>query len=146
MSRVEKALNQFATGCNCCQSITTAFGPDYDLDSQNALKIGAAFGGGMSRLGNTCGAVSGALMIIGMAFRNTDPEDAENKEHVYEIGQRFLNKFMELHNTVMCRELIGIDMNDEQDLQRARETGIFEEKCPNFVKTAAQLLENILEQ
>lgn len=146
MSRVEKALEQFATGCNCCQSITTAFGPDYNLDSQKALKIGAAFGGGMARLGNTCGAVSGALMIIGMAFRNTDLEDAENKEQVYEIGRRFLNKFVELHNTVMCRELIGIDMNDEQDLQRARETGIFEDKCPNFVKTAAQLLENILEQ
>jgi C_GCAxxG_C_C family probable redox protein len=146
MSRVEKALKQFATGCNCCQSITTAFGPDYNLDSQKALKIGAAFGGGMSRLGNTCGAVSGALMIIGMAFRNTYPEDAENKEHVYEIGRGFLNKFMELHKTVMCRELIGIDMNNEHDLQRARETGIFEEKCPNFVKTAAQLLENILEQ
>ena len=146
MSRIEKALSQFATGCNCSQSITTAYGPDYSLDVQKALKIGAAFGGGMSRLGNTCGAVSGALMIIGMAFRNTDPEDAENKEHVYEIGGRFLNKFMELHNTVMCRELIGINLNDEQDLQRARETGIFEQKCSNFVKTAAQLLEDILEQ
>ena len=145
MSRIEKALSQFATGCNCCQSITTAYGPDYSLDVQKALKIGAAFGGGMSRLGNTCGAVSGALMIIGMAFRNKDPEDTENKEFVYETGRRFLEQFMEIHGTVMCRDLIGIDMNDEQDLQRARETGIFEEKCPNFVKTAAELLENILE-
>ncbi len=146
MSRIEKALSQFATGCNCCQSITTAFDPDYNLDSQKALKIGAAFGGGMSRLGNTCGAVSGALMIIGMAFRNDDPEDSDNKEQVYVISQRFLNQFMEIHGTVMCRDLIGINLNDEQDLEKAREAGIFEEKCPNFVKTAAQLLEDILEQ
>ena len=145
MSRIKKALSQFATGCNCCQSITTAYGPDYDLDVQKALKVGAAFGGGMSRLGNTCGAVSGVLMIIGMAFRNSDPEDIENKELVYEIGRRFLDQFTGIHRTVMCRDLIGIDMNDEQDMQRARETGIFEEKCPNFVKTAAELLENILE-
>ena len=146
MSRIEKALSQFATGCNCCLSITTAFGPDYNLDSQKALKIGAAFGGGMTRLGNTCGAVSGALMVIGLVFRNDNPEDTENKEHVYEIGRRFLDQFMEIHRTVMCRDLIGIDLNDEHDLQRARETGIFVEKCPDFVKTAAQLLENILEQ
>lgn len=100
----------------------------------------------MSRLGNTCGAVSGALMIIGMAFRNDDPEDSDNKEQVYVISQRFLNQFMEIHGTVMCRDLIGINLNDEQDLEKAREAGIFEEKCPNFVKTAAQLLEDILEQ
>jgi C_GCAxxG_C_C family probable redox protein len=146
MSRIEKALAQFATGCNCCQSITTAFGPDYNLGSQKALKIGAAFGGGISRRGDTCGAVSGALMIIGLVFRNDNPEDSDNKERVYEIGQKFLDQFMEIHGTVMCRDLIGIDLNDELDLEKASEAGIFENKCPNFVKTAAQLLEDILEQ
>lgn len=146
MSRVKKALNQFGTGCNCCQAITTAFGPNLNLDDQKALKVGAAFGGGMSRLGNTCGAVSGALMIIGLAFRNEDPEDMENKESVYEIGQKFLTQFIEIHGTVLCRELVGINMNDEKELQAAREAGTFENKCPNFVRTSAELLEKILEQ
>ena len=146
MSRVKKALFQFGTGCNCCQAITTTFGPDLNLDDQKALKIGAAFGGGMSRLGNTCGAVSGALMIIGLAFRNDDPEDMENKELVYKIGQNFLTQFMKIHGTVMCRALVGINLNDEKEMLEAREAGIFEKKCPNFVKTSAELLENILEQ
>lgn len=146
MSRVKKALSQFGTGCNCCQAITTTFGPSFNLDEQKALKIGAAFGGGMCRLGNTCGAVSGALMVIGLAFRNEDPEDTENKESVYAIGRNFLTQFIKIHGSVMCRVLTGINMNDERELLAAREAGIFENKCPNFVKTSAELLENILEQ
>ena len=144
MSKIEKALIQFGTGCNCCQSITTTFGLDLGLDDKKALKIGSAFGGGMSGLGNTCGAVTGALMIIGLAFRNIDPEDLENKDKVYEIARDFLNKFTKSHGSVICKILTGVDMLNEKEFEKAKEDGIFEEKCPNFVKTAAILLDEIL--
>jgi len=146
MSNIEKALLQFGTGCNCCQAITTTFGPDLGLNAQNSLKIGGAFGGGMSGLGNTCGAVSGALMIISLALRNDNPEDVENKDFVYEKGRKFLYKFTQSHGTVMCRDLTGVDMTKDDELEKAKENGVFEEKCPNFVKTAAKLLDEILEK
>ena len=146
MSRVKKALLQFGTGCNCCQSIVRAFSPDFGLDSQKALKLGGAFGGGMSGLGNTCGAVTGALMIIGLVYRNTDPEDAENKEFTYGIGEKFLKEFSKTHGTVMCRDLTGVNMLNPEEYEKAKEEGVFEEKCPKFVQTSAELLEKLLEE
>jgi C_GCAxxG_C_C family probable redox protein len=146
MSRVNKALLQFGTGCNCCQSIVRAFSPDFGLDADMSLKLGGAFGGGMSGFGNTCGAVTGALMVIGLAYRNLDPEDADNKEYTYEIGEKFLNEFSKIHGSVMCRDLTGVNMLNTEELEKAKEKGVFEEKCPNYVQTSAELLEKLLKE
>ena len=144
MENIDKALEYFSNDHSCSQSIFCAFAPQIGLDYDRAFKIASAFGGGMGRQGNTCGAVSGALMVIGLKFRNTVPSDEDNRNLTYEKAQKFLNKFIELNSSQMCKDLVGFDISSEEALEEAREKGIFEKKCPNFVKTSAEILNSLL--
>ena len=140
MENIKKAMEYFGNGHSCSQSVFCIFGPELGLSYDLAYKTSAAFGGGMSRMGNTCGAVSGALMAIGLYYRNLDTSDSENKEHTYEMGHKFIDKFKEVHESVMCNTLIGYDINTLEGRTEANDKKIFETKCPNFVKTAVEIL------
>src|SRR5512145_1594813 len=83
----------FAEGYSCSQSVLTAFADRIDLDRDTALRVAAAFGGGMSRAGKTCGAVTGGLMALGLYAGSTDPEDKAAKERTYALGQTFMARF-----------------------------------------------------
>ncbi|MFW9952427.1 MAG: C-GCAxxG-C-C family protein, partial [Candidatus Thorarchaeota archaeon] len=129
---------------NCSQSIFCSFSSLFGLDYNMAFKIASAFGGGMGRIGNTCGAVTGALMIIGLYNRNMDLEDNENKERTYELVRLFINRFKELHSSVICRELIDCDINTSEGLEEASKKNVFENVCFNLVKSSALILTDII--
>lgn len=131
---MNKALVCFNSGYNCSQAVFSTFCSRYGLDEDAALKIGCGFGAGMGRLGKTCGAVTGAYMVIGLAY-------GDDKEKTYEIVQEFSRRFIERHKTTDCLELLGVDLiTGDQKLAAGRVNTI----CPDLVSDAADILEDIL--
>ena len=141
---VDQALVHFEEGFNCSQSVFLAFAPTLGLDRETALRVAAPFGGGMGRTGETCGAVSGALMAIGLKYAQPDPDDKQPKEKTYELAKEFLNRFGARNNgCVKCRELLGCEIDTPEGQQRAREQGLFETLCPKFVSDAAEIVDQL---
>jgi len=138
-SRKEIAKEKFLNGYNCAQAVFSAFAEKMDLAEGKALRIASGFGGGISNLQQTCGAVTGAVMVIGYLNGKTKPEQS-NQEN-YKLVRDFIEEFEEQHSTIDCRELIEIDLNDEEELEEAREKNLFEEKCLEFVTDAIEMLE-----
>ena len=140
----DQALACFKEGFNCSQSVFSTFAPTLGLDRETALRVAAPFGGGMGRTGETCGAVSGALMSIGLKYAQPRAGDKQAKEKMYALAREFLNRFGERNNgCVKCRELLGCEIDTPEGMQRAREQGLFETRCPKFVGDAAEIVEQL---
>jgi C_GCAxxG_C_C family probable redox protein len=142
-SKVNEVLKCFdcGKGFNCAQSVLLAYCDDLGLDKETALRLSCGFGAGMGRLGHTCGAVSGAHLVIGLKHGNFLSEDKASKEKTYALVREFEKKFVERNRTTNCRELLQVDLltGDKQTVnERVREV------CPRAVKDAAEILESML--
>jgi C_GCAxxG_C_C family probable redox protein len=144
ITNVQRAIFLFRSGYNCSQSIFSTFGPLLGLDEDTCLKIACPFGGGIARLGNVCGAVSGALMVIGLCHGKGVDDEEECKIHSYALVQNFLDTFKSQHGSIICRELIGYDISSEAGHERAKNEGIFAQKCESYVVSSAEILEKLL--
>jgi C_GCAxxG_C_C family probable redox protein len=140
----EKALSCFKEGFNCCQSILSGYGPGLGLGREMALKVAAAFGGGIAGTGETCGVVTGALMVIGLKLGMTDPVDQAAKARTRESAQAFIREFVGVCGSVKCRELLQCDINTPEGSERARSLGLFQTLCPEFVGHSARILEGLI--
>lgn len=125
---------------NCAQTIFSLFSGDLGMDKELALKIASGFGSGMNK-GETCGAVTGAYMVIGLKSGHTS-SDPEDKSRTAGLIGKFNSFFLEKHGSLKCKELLGFDISDPDEKQKAREAGVFQSHCPEFLKTAASILEN----
>lgn len=143
MSKVENAVSCFREGFLCSQALLSVFGPDLGLDRETALKVSAAFGGGMARLGETCGAVSGAVMVIGLKYGHFEARDEQAKEKTYRLAREFVAGFEAVHGSTVCRELLGCDISTPEGLRSAREQKLFSTVCPKYVQTAAEIIERM---
>jgi C_GCAxxG_C_C family probable redox protein len=137
----EIAVARFRQNFNCAQSVFVAFAPQLGMDEGQALKLASPFGGGVARRGQTCGAVTGALMALGLAQGADTPA---GKEDTYRMGQEFLQRFESRHATILCRELIDCDISTPEGRQQAREKGAFTTLCPLFVRDAAEIVQAML--
>ena len=108
------------------------------------MRLAAPFGGGMARMGETCGAVTGAFMVIGLQLGNTTAEDQESKERTYQLVREFVRRFAARHGSIKCRELLGCDLSTPEGWQRAREQGLFTTRCREFVRDSAQIVAELL--
>lgn len=144
MSRAQHAAASFKEGFSCSQAVVSAFGELFELDRPKALKISQAFGGGMARMGLTCGAATGAFMVIGLKYGRTQPDDEEAKEKTYGLVHDFIKEFKSRHGSIICRELIGVDLGTAEGHKQAVERGVFENLCSNYVHDAVEILERIL--
>jgi len=124
--------------------VLSSFGEEFGLDRERALKVAGAFGGGMARMGETCGAVTGALMVIGLKYGKTKAGDDGPREKTYELVGEFMKKFKSLHGTMCCRELLGYDLSSSEERTAASEKGLFTTLCPQFVRNATEILEELL--
>ena len=115
------------------------------MDSEVALRIATPFGGGMVNSGETCGAMTGALMVIGLATGNVAASDKDSKEKAYQLAEKFMASFKSHNGSIVCRELLGCDVSIPEDLQAAGDQGLFRTRCSSYVKDAAQILENLLD-
>lgn len=145
MSQADLAVTRFKEGFSCSQAVLSAFAPQFGLNQETALKISGAFGGGMGRMGETCGAVTGALMVIGLRFGQTNAEDEDAKEKSYELAREFAHRFRARNNAcTKCRELLGCEIGTPEGMQTAKEKELFTMLCPKFVRDAAEIVEQLL--
>jgi len=145
VDRTETAVQMFEREFSCSQSVFSAFAGPADISRELALRVASGFGGGLGRTGETCGAVTGAVMALGLRYCAVPAEaDPLGKQKAYPPVQEFLARFKARHDSIVCRELLGCDLGLPEELQRAREQGLFKSRCPVFVRTAAEILEELL--
>lgn len=143
-SAVDRAVSLFEQGFTCSQAVLAGFSARYGLDEATALKVACAYGGGIARTGDTCGAVTGALMAIGLAHGKATRGDDAAKERTYSLTREFWERFRARHGSLLCKELIGVDIGTPEGARAALESGVFREKCPALVRCAAEILEDLL--
>jgi len=132
-------------GFNCSQAVFSTLAEPLGLDRSLALKIASPFGGGIGRTGETCGAVSGALMALGLQSGYSQP-DPQAKDRVYTLTREFLRRFKERFGEVACKALIGVDLSTPEGLQKAREQDVFKTKCSHFIAGAVEIAEQMLSE
>jgi len=142
--KVEAAVGSFREGFNCSQAILSTYGGELGLEREFALKAAAAFGGGMGGLGEVCGAVTGAIVVIGLKYGYTESKDKETKAKTYARVRDFAGRFRSQHGAICCRDLLGCDLTTAEGMATARDKGLFTELCPRLVRTAAEILEDVL--
>jgi C_GCAxxG_C_C family probable redox protein len=137
----QTAQELFSQGFNCSQAVFCAFAPEFGIDEETALMLASPFGGGIAHQGQVCGAVSGALMALGLGRGSAT---VEQKDETYRMAEGFIQRFQERHDTLLCRELIGYDISTPEGLQSAREQGVFKMLCPTFVESAVRIATEML--
>jgi C_GCAxxG_C_C family probable redox protein len=144
MNRVEHALSMFEEGFVCSQALLVTYGDQFGLDRDSALKVSAAFGGGMCRMGDACGAVTGAFMVIGLKYGNVEPKDKKTREKTYKMARQFVRKFEDRNGSINCKALLDCDISTPKGLSTAREKKLFQTVCPKYVRDAAEIVEEIV--
>jgi len=135
---------RFIDGYSCSQTILTGYCSRYGVDETTAVKIAAGFGAGMQR-SKTCGAVTGAIMVLGLHFGNEDSVKSAGRKAVYQAINSFTEQFEQIHGTMDCKELLGCDVNTPEGAKAAAENNLFRTACPGFVKDAATIVDRIIE-
>lgn len=143
----QKAMNLFREGYNCSQSVFLAFENCYGLDRQTALKISSSFGGGMGRLREVCGAVSGMFMVAGMLYGYDDPKDHEAKTAHYKRIQELARKFREVNGSIVCRDLLGLGAGGDEHVPEKRTEEYYKKRpCVQLVGLAAAIMEAYMDE
>ncbi len=132
-------INERFPQFNCCQTVFSLFAGELGLETETAFKIASGFGGGMA-CAETCGAITGSYMVIGMKYGHTTP-DPVAKENTKTKIKQFNAAFKSKHGSLICKDLTGYDISTEEGQQGAKEEDVFNKKCPEFLKTACNILE-----
>ena len=143
MDNVSKAVQYYENGYMCSQAVFAAFAEEFSITEKQAFQIGACFGGGMCK-GEVCGACTGALMVLGMKYGQFDLNDTASRAKGRAMAVKFLNEFEKRKNSYICRDILGCDLRTEEGKIFARSNGLFKTLCPEMVRTAAEILTEML--
>jgi len=141
-TKQDSAAELFNNGFNCAQSVLAVFCEAYGLNRETALKVACGLGGGV-RSGEICGAVSGAVIVIGLKYGHCQPEDTESKANCYAKTVEFLNIFKEKNGCITCREILGYDISTKEGMEQAKNKNLFKATCTGMVKSAVSILEEL---
>ena len=136
-SMKEEVIALFKEKYNCCQSIFLPYSKLFGIDRETALKMSSGFGGGIARMGEVCGAINGAVMVLGLKYGFTDNKDIEQKEKLNSIIRDFVKKFKISHKNIYCRTLLT---EDEGVVYK-----MHSDKCASIVEEVCDLLDEYLE-
>ena len=138
----EKAKELFKSGCNCSQSVLGVFCEELGLDFKTAMRISSSFGGGMGRMREVCGTVSGMFMAAGLAYSTLD-----NKAEQYKIVQELARRFKEKNGSIICRELLeGIESSTSSTPSERTETYYKKRPCVELVGDSVEILEEFIKE
>jgi len=137
--QAERATELFQKGYNCAQSVIGAYAAQLGVPEDIALRMAAGFGGGLGRCGEACGALTGGVMVVGLRCGSAEA-DPVAKLRAYEAARVFIEAFWARSGAITCRDLLGVDISDQEAYQHAREEGRFKSICPGLVRSAAELL------
>ena len=143
MNRSETAKDLFLSGYNCAQSVLLSFADDQKFSKELAHKKPSGVGGGMGKTQETCGAVTGAIMVLGMLKGEEVNNNDELKAAAYGAVKDLTRDFVEEYNTTKCRDLIGCDLNTPEGAAKFKDEKIMETTCADCVKTAVEIVESI---
>lgn len=147
MTRREAAMANFMKGYNCSQSIVLAFADMLDIDEKSLLKMSSSFGGGMGRLREVCGSVSGMFMVAGLLYGYDGPETGQVKADHYARIQELAHRFEEQHGSIVCRELLGLNVRHDVPVPEARTTEYYKKRpCPEIIGDAAEILDQFIKE
>ncbi len=137
----------FLQGYNCSQSVLAAFSDELGLDRETALKLSSSFGGGMGRLREVCGAVSGMFMVAGLKYGYDDPTDGTAKTSHYQRIQTLAQRFKEENGSIVCRELLGLPNGPDSPVPEKRTQEYYRKRpCVQLVRCAAQIMQEYREE
>lgn len=143
MNRSDKAKELFLSGYNCAQSVLLSFADDLKFSKELAQKMAAGFGGGMGKQQETCGAVTGAIMVLGLLKGEEVNNNDELKATAYGGVQDLVREFVASYKTTKCRDLIGCDLNTPEGAEKFKEEKIMENLCAGCVEKAVQIVEKL---
>lgn len=147
MNHEQKARELFKKGYNCSQAVLLAFSDVTGLDEKAATTLSASFGGGMGRLREVCGAVSGAFMVAGLLYGPMDPCDHEAKKAHYALIQSIAAKFKEANGSYICRELLELPKGpDDPEPEKRTEAYYHRRSCEDYVGIAARIIDSVIEE
>ena len=132
----EEAITLFKEKYNCCQAIFLPYSKLFGIDRDTALKMASGFGGGIARMGETCGAINAAVMVLGLKYGFTNNKDIDKKEKLNEIIRDFIKKFKKSHKNIYCRTLLTEDEGVTHKMHS--------DKCATIVEEICNLLDEFL--
>jgi C_GCAxxG_C_C family probable redox protein len=138
----EKAAELFSNGYNCAQSVLGAFCEENGLDKNTAFKLANGFGGGI-RCGELCGAVTGAIMVIGLKCGFYIEKDFSQKGFCNKKSHEFIEKFKEINKSALCRDLLGVNIQSPDDFNTPEAQEAHKIICPKMIASAVQILESM---
>lgn len=146
MSRKEKAMELFESGYNCSQSVVLAFSDLLEVDEKVLARLSSSFGGGMGRLREVCGAVTGAFMVLGVLYGYDQAETGLKKAEHYARIQHLAEQFSNETGSIVCRELLGLDKKKDSPTPEKRTAEYYKKRpCRELVGLSAEILEEMIE-
>jgi C_GCAxxG_C_C family probable redox protein len=143
MNSQDHAISSFRSGYNCAQSVLITYSEKYHIDLDTALSLSCGFGAGMGRLQETCGAVTGSFMAIGLHICSRYAGNKERKEHSYTLVREFERQFRNIHDTLKCDELLSVDLKTPEGQKRFHDDKLNEKVCEKCIGDAVEILENL---
>ena len=143
MTHAEKAVNYFSQKLHCSQSVLAAFATECGITEEEALRLGSCFGGGM-RKGEVCGAVTGALMVLGLLYGQKSAGDTEGRQLSNKVNDLMMDRFKEKCGSYICNDLLGCDIASEEGHQFCVDNKLFTDFCPKMVAAAVEVVEEIV--
>ncbi len=140
---VERAAQLFASGISCAPAVLAAFAPGLGIDEDHAARAASCFGGGMASSGRVCGAVTGAMMAIGLGHGPGARADAAAKKVAYDRAQELWRRFTDRHGSIECRDILGLDISTPEGHAQAAAQGLFKTRCAAAVRDAAEIVKEI---
>lgn len=139
----EKAIATFRAGLNCSQAVFSAYADELNLDNDLALSVSCGFGGGMGRLQETCGAVTGSYMVLGVQTCKKLSDNKERKELTYSVIQEFSRKFRKLNGSTNCMDLLKCDLKTREGNRFAKEHNLFETICEKCISDSITIIDQL---
>lgn len=139
----EKAINSFNSDLNCAQAVLTSYSDDLDFDKEMALQISCGFGAGMGKLQETCGAVTGSFMVLGIHNSKKFPDNGDRKEQTKVMIQDFSKKFKTIHKTLKCGELLNCDLNTDEGQKYFEENNLKKSVCEKCIADSIKIIDQL---
>ena len=144
MTKKEEISELYHDTLNCAQSVFSVYGKDLGVNENTASAIATGFGGGIARSQQICGALTGAIMVLGVKYFN--PENLkDSKELIYNKTSELIEKFKKINGTCNCKDLIGVDFNTDEGIEFAEKNDLFNIKCRKYLNDICTILDELME-
>ena len=139
----QQIADLFMRGQDCSQVVIENYADSLGVGEEELNRITSAFGGGIG-VGEVCGAVIGAMVVIGMKYGHKGPDDMDQRNIMMAKRAEFLEKWAKLHSELSCRGLLGYDFSQPGEFERAIGDGVLFTRCPDFVTDAISVLDEVI--